>query len=234
MVHLYRGLMDRAVTWRTRIDTPTNWAVAISGTSASFVLSDPQHHHAALLLTILFCISFWYIEARRYRYYDLWATWVRVIETDYYAPLMGENTLAVDQYWQKLLISDMQNPHFKVTLNDALGRRLRHNYMSIFIFLLCVWFLKLLIHPQIDATSRLTTVIVDATLGPIPGKIVILAVMAFYFYLFLMALLTIPRWQGKTEMVSHERALRKIAQPEAMPVARRWRIQRKHHGKSQH
>lgn len=45
MVHLYRGLMDRAVTWRSRIDTPTNWAVAITGTVSSFVLGDANHHH---------------------------------------------------------------------------------------------------------------------------------------------------------------------------------------------
>ena len=233
MVHLYRGLMDRAVTWRSRIDTPTNWAVAISGTSASFVLSDAEHHHASLLLTILFCISFWVIEARRFRYYDLWATWARIMETDYYAPLLGQNTLAVDQYWQKLLITDMRTPHFKITLFDAMGRRLRHNYMAIFLFLLGVWIVKLLIHPQIEGISRIDMMIVDAALGPFNGKIVILAVMAFYFCLFLTTLLTIPRWKGRAELVSHERALRKLAQPESMPIAHRLKLRRKPHDKSQ-
>jgi uncharacterized membrane protein len=235
MVHLYRGLMDRAVTWRARIDTPTNWAITITGTASSFALSDLQHHHATVLLTIVFCIGFWFIESRRFRYYDLWATWVRLLETDFYAPLLGQNTLAVDQYWHKLLICDMTTPHFKVTPLEALGRRLRHNYMAIFIFLLFVWFLKLMIHPQIEGQSRLSTFVYDAALGPFSGKLVILGVLGFYAMLFVLALTTLPRWKGRTEMVSHERALRKLALPTAQPVGRRWhrRRSRSRYGKAQ-
>ncbi len=235
MVHLYRGLMDRACTWRSRIDAPTNWAVAISGTAASFVLSDPLHHHAALLLTIVFCCGFWVIESRRYRYYDLWATWLRLLETDFYAPLLGQNTLAVDQYWHKLLISDMTAPHFKVSPLEALGRRLRHNYLAIFLFLLCVWFLKLLIHPQVPDRPRLETFVVDATLGPFSGKVVILTVLALYAGLIILALSTFPRWSGRPELVDHERTLRKLALPTAQPVGRRWRRRRvrRHYGKAQ-
>lgn len=235
MVHLYRGLMDRAVTWRSRIDTPTNWAVAISGTASSFVLSDPLHHQAALLLTIMFCISFWFIEARRFRYYDLWATWVRLLETDFYAPLLGQNTLAVDQYWHKLLICDMTTPHFKIGPLEALGRRLRNSYLAIFLFLLFVWFLKLLIHPQIQGQSQLSTFVYNAALGPFSGKVVIMAVLGFYVLLFVLALTTLPRWKGRTEMVNHERALRKLALPTAQPVGRRWRKSRSRsqYGKAQ-
>ena len=226
MVHLYRGLMDRSVTWRARIDTPTNWAVAISGTASSFVLSNPVHHHAALLLTILFCIAFWIIESRRYRYYDLWATWLRLLETDFYGPLLGQNTLAVDQYWHKLLISDMTNPHFKITPFAAMGRRLRHNYLAIFLFLLFVWLLKLVIHPQVEGRPPLETFIVDANLGPFSGQIVLTVVFSFYTLLVVMALLTFPRWSGRTELVDHERTLRKLALPVAQPVGHRWRRRR--------
>lgn len=235
MVHLYRGLMDRAVTWRTRIDTPTNWAITITGTASSFALSDPLHHHATVLLTILFCISFWFIEARRFRYYDLWATWVRLLETDYYAPLMGQNTLAVDQYWHKLLICDMTTPHFKITPLEALGRRLRQNYLAIFLFLLFVWFLKLTTHPQVEGRGALDTFVYDAALGPFSGKMVMLSVLGFYALLFLLALFTLPKWKGRTEMVSHERALRKLALPSATPVGRRWHKhkRRTHYGKAQ-
>lgn len=234
MVHLYRGLMDRAVTWRSRIDTPTNWAVAITGTVASFVLGDANHHHAVVLLTIVFCMGFWFIEARRYRYYDLWATWVRILETDYYVPLLGQNTLAVDQYWHKLLLTDMNTPHFKITTLEALGRRLRHNYMAIFLFLLFIWLLKLMIHPQITNRPSLETFIYDASLGPFNGKFVILSVLGFYALLIIVALITIPRWGARTEMVSHERVLRKLALPEAMPVgkAKRRGGRRKSYGKA--
>lgn len=235
MVHLYRGLMDRAVTWRSRIDTPTNWAVALSGTAASFVLSDAQHHHVALLLTIVFCIGFWFIESRRYRYYDLWATWLRLLETDFYGPLLGQNTLAVDQYWHKLLISDMTSPHFKIRPIEALGRRLRHTYLPIFMFLLFIWLIKLLIHPQKEGLTWRETFIVDATLGPFNGKVVLLSVLSFYAFLILFALATFPRWRGRPEMVDHERTLRKLALPSAQPVGNRWRRrrQRTRYGRAQ-
>lgn len=232
MVHLYRGLMDRAVTWRSRIDAPTNWAVAISGAAASFVLSDPQHNHAALLLTILFTMSFWFIEARRYRYYDVWATWLRLLETDFYAPLLGQNTLAVDQYWHKLLISDMTTPHFKITPFEALGRRLRDNYLAILLFLLLVWFLKLLIHPQIEGRPMLEMFIFDAALGPFSGRLVLITVIGLYVALILMALTTFPRWPNHPELVDHERTLRKLALPTAQPVGRRWRRGIRHYGRA--
>lgn len=235
MVHLYRGLMDRAITWRSRIDMPTNWAVVISGTSASFVLSDPTHHHAALLLTMVFCVSFWFIEARRYRYYDLWATWLRLLETDFYAPLLGQNILAVDQYWHKLLISDMIHPHFKISPLEALGGRLRHNYVAIFLFLLFVWLLKLLIHPLVPDRPMFETFVDDAALGPFGGQIVLLAVLGAYAVMLVLALTTVPRWSGKTELVTHDRTLRKLSLPIAQPVGRRWQRNRprRRHGEAQ-
>jgi hypothetical protein len=57
--------MDRATTWRNRIDAPTNWAIISVGTTASFVLNDPVHSHVVLLLMMLMVCSFLTIEARR-------------------------------------------------------------------------------------------------------------------------------------------------------------------------
>ena len=88
-IHIYRGLMDRAATWRLRIDNPTNWAIVTSGTAVSFTLSDETHPHAVLLLLMLFVIMFLIIEARRTRYYDLWSSWLRLLETEYLAPILS-------------------------------------------------------------------------------------------------------------------------------------------------
>src|SRR5205823_2957807 len=77
-IHIYRGIMDRATTWRVRVDTTTNWAIITTGTSVSFVLGSASRPHAAMLLTMVFTLAFLVIESRRLRYYDLWSSWVRL------------------------------------------------------------------------------------------------------------------------------------------------------------
>src|ERR1044072_7927445 len=39
MVHLYRGEVGRANTWRMRLDGTTNWAVLTTGATLSFAFS---------------------------------------------------------------------------------------------------------------------------------------------------------------------------------------------------
>ena len=45
MVHFYRGEIQRANTWRNRLDNTTNWAVVAAGAAISFALSDPNNHY---------------------------------------------------------------------------------------------------------------------------------------------------------------------------------------------
>jgi len=99
-VHIYRGLMDRGTTWRQRVDNPTNWAIVSCGTTVSFALSDDTHSHVVLLLVMLFGISFLAIEARRTRYYDLWSSWLRLLETEYLAPILQDNCVTAGDTWQ--------------------------------------------------------------------------------------------------------------------------------------
>ena len=37
MVHLYRGELQRATAWRSRLDNTTNWAVVTTGAALSFI-----------------------------------------------------------------------------------------------------------------------------------------------------------------------------------------------------
>src|SRR5713226_10285892 len=78
MIHFYRGEVQRSNTWRNRLDTTTNWAIITAGTAISFSLSDPTHHHGILLLNIALTFIFLFIEARRYRYFELWSYRIRL------------------------------------------------------------------------------------------------------------------------------------------------------------
>ena len=67
MVHFYRGEIQRANTWRNRLDTTTNWAVVATGAAISFALSNPANHYGVIILNTLLVTLFLWIEARRYR-----------------------------------------------------------------------------------------------------------------------------------------------------------------------
>jgi len=221
-VHIYRGLMDQAMTWRVRVDSSTNWAIITSGTSVSFVLSDPTHSHAVLLLMMLFTLMFLTVEARRTRYYDLWSSWMRLIETEYLAPILQDNCVTVNDTWQELIVRDLGYPHFKTTFWQMLGRRLRDNYMAIYLFLLLSWMVKLLFHEAPDAACVVDqTFVCHATLGPIPGRLVLGAVVCFYIGLALIMVVSYRAHEPSVEVLTRERTLQKLVSPMQQPVSKR-------------
>lgn len=221
-IHIYRGLMDTAGTWRTRIDNPTNWAIITSGTAVSFALSDEDHSHAVLLLVMLFTVMFMTIEARRTRYYNLWSSWLRLLETEYFAPILQDNCITVNDVWQELIVRDLGYPHFKTTFWQMLGRRLRDNYLAIYLFLILSWLVKLLAHqPSGVSPCAIDTYVCHATVGPIPGWLVLSGVFCFYGGLLLLMLLTYHAGEPSVEVLSRDRTLQKLVSPMQQPVNKR-------------
>lgn len=216
-VHIYRGLMDSATTWRLRIDSPTNWAIVTSGTAVSFVLSDESHSHAVLLLVMLFTIMFLAIEARRTRYYDLWSSWLRLLEIEYFARVLQENRVTINDTWQELLVRDLGYPHFKSTSWQMLGRRLRDNYLAIYLFLTVSWIVKLWIHPASDTIP----LIQSAAVGPFPGWLVFTIVIVYLVALILLMLVTYYGSEPSVEVLSHQRTLQKLVSPFQQPLHQR-------------
>ncbi len=218
-VHIYRGLLDRATTWRNRIDAPTNWAIISTGTTASFVLNDPVHSHVVLLLMMIMVFSFLTIEARRMRYYDLWSSWVRLLETEYFAPIISTNQVTTDALWEQMIVRDMDFPHFKSSFRGMLIRRLRDNYLAILLFLLMAWLLKLLLHERTDLPPRLTDTFVNrAMIGPIPGWLVLTSVLTGYVVLFVVVVVASRRSGRSVEVLSSEQILQRLASPLQHPV----------------
>src|SRR5258706_3236696 len=225
-VHIYRGLIDSASTWRTRIDYPTNWAIITSGTAASFVLSDEPHTHAVLLLVRQMTFLLVTMEHRRTRYYHLWSTWLRLLETEYFAPILKENSVTVNDTWQSLLVRDLGFPHFKMTFWQVLGRRLRDVYLAIYLFLIMSWLVKLLLHPlSAPGVCEEETVGCHATVGPIPGSAVLATGFCAYAGLIAFMLLTSSGREPSVEVLSRARTLQKLVSPTQQPVYRRpWQV----------
>lgn len=217
MVHFYRGVMDLSTTWRARIDGTTNWAVVTAGSIASFLLSNPTHPHLMALLGMFLAFGFLAIEARRFRFYDLWSGWVRLIETEYYAPVLRSNTIELMEQWHTMLACDLQDPHFKISWAEAMGRRLRHNYFAVFLFLLLVWFVKLLPDPS-PAPGQCASFVDCAAIGPISGWLVLAGVGVFYLFLGGLIVFTPKLFGTGTELLDRHLIYRRMVAPNARLV----------------
>lgn len=178
MVHLYRGELNEATTWRTRIDTTTYWAVVLSATALTFVFSDQSsERHAVIPIITFFCTFLLLMEARRYRFFDIWRSRARILEINFYRPMLDGSKTAMPD-WAETLAHDLEWPHFHISSWEAAGRRLRRNYQWIYAILLGSWVIALLSHPT--ATTSFNEVITRAAIGPIPGQFVILGMLVFY------------------------------------------------------
>ena len=166
MVHFYRGEVQRSNTWRMRLDNTTNWAVVAAGAAISFALSDPTHHYGVIILDTLLVTLFLWIEARRYRYYELWSYRVRLMETDFFASMLVP-PFAPHSEWAESLAETLLNPEFPISMWEAFGRRFRRNYVWIFLILGVAWALKGFLHP-VPATSW-DEFISRSALGSIPS-----------------------------------------------------------------
>ena len=87
MVHFYRGEVQRSNTWRNRLDTTTNWAVITAGATLSFAFSSPNNPHFVIPINSVLVAFFLFMEARRYRYYEIWAN--RVLDGSYRMERLG-------------------------------------------------------------------------------------------------------------------------------------------------
>lgn len=200
MVHLYRGEITRANVWRQRLDATTNWAVIATGAAISVAFSQASGHHSVILLNMLLITLFWFIEARRYRYYELWSSRIRLMETDFFAAMLVPPFQPAWD-WAETLAETLLRPDYSITVWEALGRRFRHNYLWIYIILAISWMTKLWLHPVKASSWR--CILNRAVLGGLPGPVVLGIVGGFLGLLLLVGLGTIRLHDASGEVLPH-------------------------------
>jgi uncharacterized membrane protein len=190
IAHLYRGEMYRSKIWRTRLDTTTNWAVVTTGIAMSVTYSSAAASPLPMVLVSFLVAVFLIFEARRYRFFDIWRTRVRVMETCFYGPILRGEGLRVDNGWNEVLIEDYQDLHFHISLFEAAGRRLRRNYSWIFTVQIVSYWGKIGIHPT--PIASLDQLWQRAAVGPVPGQLVLFVGALFYLGLLVLGIGTLP------------------------------------------
>jgi uncharacterized membrane protein len=202
LAHLYRGEMYRSKIWRTRLDATTNWAVATTGIALSVSFSNPGNSALPLVLVTLMSFVFLSIEARRYRYFDIWRTRVRLMETGMFCPLLRLEGVNVKSDWNKELASDYEHLRFHISFWEAAGRRLRRNYSFLFAVQAISYIAKLCIHPT--PISSFAELWAHAAIGPLPGQVVLAIGFLFHAGWIILALLTLKGQQaaGRIEPIA--------------------------------
>ena len=198
MVHLFRAEIQRANVWRQRLDTTTNWAVVATGATLSIAFSQPEIHHAIIILNTLLVMWFLFIETRRYRYYELWSYRVRLMETDFYAAMLVP-PFHPSPEWAESLVENLLSPSFPISIWEAFGRRLRRNYFWIFLILYASWAAKIWLYPQPAMTWG--EFIRRSAIGPISGEIMIALGLGLYTSLLIVALATISLTKATGEVL---------------------------------
>ncbi len=189
LAHLYRGEVYRSTVWRTRLDSSTNWAVVTTGIALSATYSSAEASPLPLVLVGLLVSVFLLFEARRYRYFNVWRARARLLETDFYAPMISGDGVRSDSGWTELLAKDYRNPRYHISLARAIGRRLRRTYAWIFVIQAIAYYGKLAIHPT--ALAGLADLWDRAAIGPIPGGLVVVAGVFFHAGWAAFALVTL-------------------------------------------
>jgi uncharacterized membrane protein len=167
LAHLYRGEMYQSKIWRNRLDTTSNWAVVVTGIALSVTFSSTDASPIPILLVSWVVAIFLFFESRRYLYYDLFRVRVRVMEINFFGPILAGQGVRTDNGWTELLAEDYRDLRFHITIMEALGRRIRRTYGWIFAALLACYLAKILVHPTPIASMQ--ELWARAAIGPLSG-----------------------------------------------------------------
>lgn len=232
LVHFFRAEIQRANVWRQRLDTTTNWAVVATGATLSISFSQPNVHHGVIILNTLLVTWFLFIEARRYRYYELWSYRVRLMETDFYAAMLVP-PFHPSPEWAESLAENLLSPSFPVSMWEAFGRRLRRNYLWIYLILFMSWIGKSYLFPEPAQTIQ--EFVLRGAIGPIPGVVVITLGIVYHGFLLLVAIATsgmhkatgevLPRFETEDERESGTAGAEKPKSARSWPYPRQRRKQ---------
>ncbi|HEX4639064.1 MAG TPA: DUF2270 domain-containing protein [Chthoniobacterales bacterium] len=146
MSHFYRGEMGRIMVWRQRLDVTTNWAITSSTAIITIAFSSREVPHIVFFFNLAILWVLLWIEARRYRFYDAFRARIRMLEAHFLVPMVMENRDLLQGEWKKLVCEDLILPCFKISKLEAIGRRLKRNYVFIFIMILVAWITKIFLH----------------------------------------------------------------------------------------
>ena len=209
MSHFYRGELGRSMVWRQRLDVTTNWAITSSTAIITIAFSAREVPHIIFFFNLAIVTVLLWIESRRYRFYDAFRARIRMLEAHFLVPMVMENRDLLQGEWKKLVCEDLILPSFKISKLEAIGRRMKRNYMFIFILILIAWLTKIFLH----ATAPITDVVSfyrALRIGHIPSWFVAMVFVGTFISVISITIYVSKRTSGEISEFGTHRSLWRI------------------------
>ncbi len=191
LVHLYRGELQRTLNWRQRLDTTTNWAIVATVAVLSLSFQNPAYAQETLIAGMYANLVFLLHEARRFRFFDVYRARLRMLEENFYGPLLRRDPHSPIERWGVMVADDLLRPRFKITFLQAMRARLLRNYSYVFVFLLLAWLMRR-ITSGAEGSAALGATLSQFALAGVETWLPLVLVGAIYAFLAGVLLLT-PR-----------------------------------------
>ena len=154
LAHLYRGEMYRAPSGEPGWTPPRTGPSSPPASRLSVTFSSVQATPLPIVLVSFLLAAFLLFEARRYLYFDIWNTRLRVIGVVLLRSDPADaGEPAPTTPGTKLLADDLKRLRLHIGLLDAVGLRLRRNYGWIFAIQIASYWSKIGVHPTPLASS---------------------------------------------------------------------------------
>jgi len=183
----YRGEVDRATTWRARLDQTTNWAVVVVAAVLTWAFSGDSRPHYVVLIGVFAVTAFLLMEANRYREYDVWRDRVRIVQTGLLAETFAPEGSSDDE-WATELGEQLRRPTFDISYWAALNHRLRRSYFALVTVLVVAWVARVTVYTADEPWHE------SASILFVGGEVVVGAVAAFY-----AVLVVVTAWSARSD-----------------------------------
>jgi uncharacterized membrane protein len=132
-----------------------------------------------------------------------------MLEAHFLVPMVMENRELLQGEWKKLVCEDLILPCFKITKLEAIGRRMKRNYMFIFILILVAWLTKIFLH----ATAPINDVVSfyrALGIGHIPSWFVAMVFVGTFITVISITIYVSKRSSGEISEFGTHRSLWRI------------------------
>ena len=209
MSHFYRGELGRIMVWRQRLDITTNWAITSSTAIITIAFSNREVPHIIFFFNLAIVWVMLWIESRRYRFYDAFRARVRMLEAHFLVPMVMENRDMLQGEWKKLVCEDLILPSFKISKLEAVGRRLKRNYVFIFVLILIAWVTKIFLHGT-TAMNSVPAFYRALRVGHIPSWLVAFVLVGTFISVIVIAIYVGKKTTGEVSEFRAHRSLWRI------------------------
>jgi uncharacterized membrane protein len=187
MAHLYRGELHRSLSWRLRLDTTTNWAIFTTAGILTFAFNNPNYAAQTLLAGMFANLLFLVLEAQRFRFFDVFHARLRMIEENYYGPILRRTLDSPLADWGTHVADDLFKPHFHLSMRQAIRVRLGRVYAPLFIALIVGWLLVVVLRRRAQGEDWFQIL----AIGRMPGWVPVILVSGLFIFL-LICITTAP------------------------------------------